>query len=568
MTRLFPLFGLTFFAMLTLCLPDAFAQDTVNDVIKNIEESSENLPGLASAFAYLTGVLMAVLGILKTIDHVSAPTQTPIRQPIVRFLIGGGLFSLPIILEAANRTINGGSNTLNLSNNASGFINGVSGAAMDANVKATASTGLTVNSLFDRLISDSDYIPGLIAIIAYMLGVLISISGLLKIREHVDDPTRTAIREPVIRLLIAGALFSLPTVYTAMYQTLADGGFGTKSSVYLGTILTSFFLSSEATSLLVSLGPISFTTAGIGCNPAASLTTTFKNNTIGDVICTLEANTMGLPLFLTGLSYILGLIFGLWGLFKIRDHVLDPTRTGLHEGVTRLLAGGAFFALPFIATVLNWTINTGPLAVFNNGSTATNTGFKGSIVCGVRSTNSLDMAMACLANNVLGPMQSMINFFCFSAGMIFIMIGISRIIRSSQEGARGPGGRGTLATFITGALLISANAFVRAASSTLFVNPITRTNAALAYSGGMTVAEQNATLNVISAVVKFLIVIGMISFVRGIFIMRDVAEGNQQASVMSGMTHIIGGALAVNFGPLMNAVQVTLGVTAFGVQFT
>ncbi len=84
----------------------------------------------------------------------------------------------------------------------------------------------------------------------------------------------------------------------------------------------------------------------------------------------------------------------------------------------------------------------------------------------------------------------------------------------------------------------------------------------------MSAAETDAAYNVIAAVLKFMIIIGLISFVRGIFIMRDVAEGSQQASVMAGMTHIIGGALAVNLGPLMNAIQSTLGITAFGVTFS
>jgi hypothetical protein len=62
--------------------------------------------------------------------------------------------------------------------------------------------------------------------------------------------------------------------------------------------------------------------------------------------------------------------------------------------------------------------------------------------------------------------------------------------------------------------------------------------------------------------------VGLISFLRGIYIIREVADGNQQASMMAGLTHIIGGALAVNLGPLINAVEQTLGITGFGINFT
>jgi hypothetical protein len=63
-------------------------------------------------------------------------------------------------------------------------------------------------------------------------------------------------------------------------------------------------------------------------------------------------------------------------------------------------------------------------------------------------------------------------------------------------------------------------------------------------------------------------VLGWISFIRGWFIIRDVAEGSQQASLMAGLTHLFGGALAINLGPVLNAAQTTLGLTAYGVNFT
>ena len=62
-------------------------------------------------------------------------------------------------------------------------------------------------------------------------------------------------------------------------------------------------------------------------------------------------------------------------------------------------------------------------------------------------------------------------------------------------------------------------------------------------------------------------IVGLISFVRGIFIIRSVAEGSGQASIMAGVTHLVGGALAVNLGPLLAAVQWTLGITDYGIRF-
>jgi len=232
----------------------------------------------------------------------------------------------------------------------------------------------------------------------------------------------------------------------------------------------------------------------------------------------------------------------------------------------RLIAGGLFFSLPFLTAVFKSSmVNLGLL-----GSTVatTNTTFRSTVTAAsCTGTNSLDEAMGCFMLDILGPSHVVLNFFCFVAGMIFIMIGISRLIKSSQEGARGPGGMGTFGTFIVGGMLLSATTILRAFSSSLFTSPVTFTFASMQYTTGMSVAETQAAYNVISAVLQFMIIIGMLSFVRGMFILRDVAEGKQQASTMAGITHLLGGALAVNLGPMLNAVQQTLGITAFGVNF-
>ena len=74
----------------------------------NITTSVGSLPGLISAIAYLFGVLIAVLGILKIKDHVENPTQTPLKDGAIRLAAGGALFALPIITEAMLNTIGKG----------------------------------------------------------------------------------------------------------------------------------------------------------------------------------------------------------------------------------------------------------------------------------------------------------------------------------------------------------------------------------------------------------------------------------------------------------------------------
>jgi len=247
---------------------------------------------------------------------------------------------------------------------------------------------------------------------------------------------------------------------------------------------------------------------------------------------------------------------------------------------------GAFFTLPYIVEIFSNTVGGGTTAGatisaagYNYGQTLAGGGsvttfqtiannIIGGGTCPAGTGLGLDGMLVCFATDILGPLHIVLNFFAFVAGMIFIMIGISRLIKGAQEGAKAPGGLGTMMTFIIGGALVSYNDLMRAASATFTGSATTQTFVTMNYTDGMTNEEAAAAHAVITSIVKFMIVIGVISFVRGLFIVRNVAEGNQQASMMAGATHIIGGALAVNLGPVLNAVQSTLGTTGYGITFT
>jgi hypothetical protein len=273
------------------------------------------------------------------------------------------------------------------------------------------------------------------------------------------------------------------------------------------------------------------------------------------------------------MAYLAGLVLGVWGVLKLRDHVLNPSQTRLWEGISRLAAGGLFFALPIAIEVARNTIIPGSLTGIS--TVAASTGFNTTAVMGpdrcaqtaAAGMGGLDSIFGCFMGDLMHPLHAILNFFAFCAGMIFVMIGISRLIKSAQDGARGPGGLGTIMTFAIGGGLMSFNSLMSAASSTFFGVPVTATNATLSYTVGMAGAEVDAAHTVVSSIIQFMIIVGLFSFVRGLFIVRSVSEGNQQASIMAGMTHLIGGAAAVNLGPLINAVQQTLGIGGLGVVF-
>lgn len=530
----------------------ALAAATVDDVAENITESSQLIPGLIAGLCYIFALVLGVTGILKLRDHVENPNQTPIRVPIIRFFVGGALLALPMVFEAAENSIGTvGSFGLNakmsnLTNNAGAIINAATGGG---------GTGGGINDIMENFILSIDSLPGIITGMAYLLGVLAIVVGLLKVRDHVENQEQTPLREGVIRLVIGGALFAIPTVYTAVENTITGGGAGIAATI--NTILPTVANYTESSR---AIGVADSCTEIIGATGGG----------IGESICRFVGRTGATPAFLTALSYLFGLVVGVWALLKIRDHVLNPQQTSVWEGISRLIAAGAFFSMPYLAAVFQNALTGGN--AFFTADQFTGWLHNGAVTaaCTGGAPLALDMTVACFMRDIMTPAHVLFSHFAFVAGLVFIMIGITRIMKSAQEGARGPGGLGTIMTFVTAGVLISYNTIIEffTASISTVGGGVTATKANLSYTTGMTAAEVQHAEVIIAAILQFMIIVGLISFIRGWFIIRDVAEGNQQASLMAGATHVIGGALAINLGPILSAVQQTLNITAVGLTIS
>ncbi len=93
----------------------AHAANNFSSISKNIATGISDIPGLFSALAYLFGIMLAVLGIMKIKDHVENPGQTPLKDGAVRLLAGGALFAIPIVSEAMFSTIGDSTNAAEVS---------------------------------------------------------------------------------------------------------------------------------------------------------------------------------------------------------------------------------------------------------------------------------------------------------------------------------------------------------------------------------------------------------------------------------------------------------------------
>ncbi len=306
--------------------------------------------------------------------------------------------------------------------------------------------------------------------------------------------------------------------------------------------------------------------AALACSQDASL---------GQSMCNVVSSVRTVPGLISGIAYLIGLLFAVSAVLKIKEHVENPNQVSIWEPAKRFIAGGALLMLPMITEAAYTTIagdgglnigitTAGISASFGAGS------YNYSGFAGQTTGAGLDAMLVAMMRDIWQPMHMLFEAFAYIAGLILTVIGITRLVKSSQDGARGPGGIGTIVTFLTAGALFSVDHLMGALSTSMFGSNIIATTAQIMYDDG-TQAFQQQTQHVtaiISAILAFVALVGWVSFIRGWFLVRDVAEGNQQASLMAALTHIFGGALAVNLGPLLNAIQVTFGLLGAGVYFT
>lgn len=92
-------------------------------------------------------------------------------------------------------------------------------------LSSEAHAGATNFGTIARNITESiEELPGMITGISYMLGLMLGVLGVLKIKDHVENPSQTPMKDGAIRLAAGGALFALPIVYESMLNTIGTTG--------------------------------------------------------------------------------------------------------------------------------------------------------------------------------------------------------------------------------------------------------------------------------------------------------------------------------------------------------
>ncbi|MEZ0225835.1 MAG: hypothetical protein ACAH83_14870 [Alphaproteobacteria bacterium] len=258
---------------------------------------------------------------------------------------------------------------------------------------------------------------------------------------------------------------------------------------------------------------------------------------------------------LSAVAWLMGAGLGTIAIFKFKDHVDNPQQTPLSAGVKRMLAGGMLLSLPFMMNAVRGSI-FGNKAIGSNS--LKNTGWTTATL----SPGGLDKMVVDVMSNIGGPLEGLLTAFSYLAGIALLLVGISRLTKRLEEGPRGPAGFGTIMTFIASGALFSFGDSMGAFTSTVFGDN-NLMSVIVINSNVITNATDKARIEkVLEGVEVFVMIVGYIAFIRGWFVLKNFADGQQGATMAQGLTFLFGGTFAINLGELINALQNTVGVGA------
>lgn len=313
--------------------------------------------------------------------------------------------------------------------------------------------------------------------------------------------------------------------------------------------------------------------------------------TIGDRLSSIVTEVWN-PFFLliaVGVA-VTGLFIFFRGMMKIVEAAQSGGRGGFGPGITHIVVAVFLIALPDAAgigmtSVLGSarggaTLGSGALDYNDRGMSGS---FLDAITGGLATVGEVDNCLVseapatCMAKNIavnVIPMAVMMLFaMVFLVGLVAFASAIIDIAKASE---RGDNSRGHVTRIVTSVLLMNAPLFFTMLTTTLLNpndSPITTTglnvrSTMLSYPAGSTLEVVQRFTELIGHSFTILAFFGAWAFVRGIFMIKSVAEkGPQSGSYGMAAVYIVAGILLANSKFSACLILGTIGGAAMGAGF-
>ena len=177
--------------------------------------------------------------------------------------------------------------------------------------------------------------------------------------------------------------------------------------------------------------------------------------------------------------------------------------------------------------------------------------------------NLAEMLIAFVAD-ILDPALTLILAVCWVAGLWLIILTALRMLKHSDSFGKGapPASLGTLVTFLAGVALLQLPSWLGATVTTMFGTGDLHRTATLGYA----TSPDSPFDGLLAAVFAIVSLVGLIAFVRGIFVLRACSDGKPSATAGSAAMHMLGGAAAWHIVAIIDALQTTLGIRVLAIS--
>lgn len=282
--------------------------------------------------------------------------------------------------------------------------------------------------------------------------------------------------------------------------------------------------------------------------------------TLGAVFCNVAKNMTPFLDVFNWLAYTSSAVLIMQGVFHLAQHHEHPNNHPHHKTFALLLAGILLSVLPSVIDTLSQTI------LFDTGTgggeiSACSSASGPTAVAASAGNKGLDGMMARFVNDIGDPLTGLVSVVAVVLGVFLVLRGLFKASRYGVDPREHSVSR-ILTNLVIGSILIATSQSVDIIMGSVFGTTDIMEFGNVKWTslkdlGGDTQQFQNA----IHAALDFFQLVGLISFVRGWNIIRNAVENVGQVTFAQGLTHIIGGVLAMNIYAFMQIMDATFGTS-------
>ena len=277
---------------------------------------------------------------------------------------------------------------------------------------------------------------------------------------------------------------------------------------------------------------------------------------MGDLFCNMSIEMNWFPDLFGAIAYIAGVAFIGQALYLLVKYYDNPASVPISQPLTRMGGGAALLAAPSVASAVIITLfgvdSGGGLAACVPGPVT---------VAGPGVLDGLDVLLNNLIGNIKDPLTFLISVIAVVIGVFMIVNGL---IKASRYGTdpREYSMTKILSNLVVGAILVVVGQTFGTMLESIFgVGAVNPSSDVIGWNFivNLGVAPGSQFVLAIKSAGLFIELIGMIAFVRGWLILKSASEGSGQATMAQGLTHVIGGVLAMNIFGFLELMDATFG---------